>query len=45
MNLIFDVPLPMELRGQEQQIRQFVEDSLNSGDPRAYHVTITFDVI
>ena len=45
MNLIFDVPLPMDLRGQEQQIRRFVEDSLNTGSQQAYHVSITFDVV
>ena len=44
MNLIFDVALPMALRGQEQNIRSFVEDSLNGEGERAYHVTITFDV-
>ena len=43
MNLIFDVALPLDLRGQEEQIRRFVEDSLNSAG-QAYHVTITFDV-
>lgn len=44
MNLIFDVPLPMELRGQEDQICRFIEDSLNSCD-QAYHVSITFDIV
>ena len=44
MNLIFDVSLPMDLRGREQEIRRFVEDSLNSAGQRDYHVTITFDI-
>lgn len=44
MNLIFDVSLPHDLRGQEQDIRSFVEDSLNGEGERAYHVTITFDI-
>ena len=44
MNLIFDVALPLDLREQEQQIRTFVEDSLNQNGSQAYHVTITFDM-
>lgn len=44
MNLIFDVALPQDLQGREGEIQQFVEDSLNGGGHRAYHVTITFDI-
>jgi len=44
MNLIFDVALPMDLRGQEEAIRRFVENSLNKDSGQDYHVTITFDV-
>ena len=44
MNLIFDVALPMELRGREEELRRFVEDSLNTVPGQAYHVTITFDM-
>ena len=44
MNLIFDVALPMDLQGQEEAIRRFVEDALNEDSGQAYHVTITFDV-
>lgn len=43
MNLIFDVPLPMDLRGQERSIRRFVEESLNTGGEKTYHVRITYD--
>ena len=42
MNLVFDVPLPQELRGREESIRQRVEDAMNGG-ARVYHVKITFD--
>ena len=43
MNLLFDVPLPQQLRGQEEAIRQSVEDAMNGG-ARVYHVKITFDM-
>ena len=43
MNLLFDVPLPQTLRGREEEIRRFVEESMN-GSARVYHVKITFDV-
>ena len=45
MNLIFDADLPMDLRGREQQLRSFVEDSLNAPGQQASHVTITFDFV
>lgn len=44
MNLVFDVPLPADLRGKETQIRQNMEEALNKDDPMMYHVKITFDV-
>ena len=44
MNLVFDVPLPGDLRGREERIRRFVEDALNEEDPLTYHVKITFDI-
>lgn len=44
MNLVFDVALPMDLKGQEDAIQQTVEDSLNKDGERVYHVKITFDV-
>ena len=43
MNLVFDVPLPNDLLGQKEAIRQTVEDALNAGSGRIYHVKITFD--
>ena len=43
MNLLFDVPLPQNLRGREEDIRQQVEQAMNGG-ARVYHVHITFDM-
>ena len=43
MNLVFDVALPNDLQKKQQQIRQYVEDSLNEEGPMIYHVIITFD--
>ncbi len=43
MNLLFDVPLPEDLRGKEGRIRQGIEDTLNEEGPLVYHVKITFD--
>ncbi len=45
MNLIFDVSLPMNLRGQEEIIRQEVENALNAQGPQTYHVRTTFDLL
>lgn len=43
MNLVFDVALPADLQGREQQIRQRIENGLNREDTLTYHVKITFD--
>jgi hypothetical protein len=43
MNLIFDVALPADLQGREKEIRQTVEDHLNSQGEATYHAVITFD--
>ena len=43
MNLVFDVVLPWDLRGQEESIRLEIEEFLNRETNRAYHVRITFD--
>lgn len=43
MNLVFDVAIPADLRGQEQAIRQDIEETLNREGPMTYHVKITFD--
>ncbi len=45
MNLLFDVVLPPDLRGQEAQLRQTVEDALNCRGEREYHVIITYDTL
>jgi len=44
MNLVFDVNLPGDLRGRENQIRQGIEQALNEEGPLEYHVKITFDM-
>ena len=44
MNLVFDVALPMDLKGQEDAIQQTLENSLNADGERIYHVKITFDI-
>ena len=44
MNLVFDVNLPGDLRGREQQIRDGIENTLNGEGPMEYHVKITFDM-
>lgn len=43
MNLVFDVELPWNLRGQEECIRLEIEEFLNRETNRAYHIRITFD--
>lgn len=42
-NLIFDVALPQDLRGQEAALRTGLEESLNRGSALTYHTVITFD--
>ena len=42
-NLIFDVALPSDLRGQEKQIQKRIEDTLNSSSNVTYYTVITFD--
>ena len=44
LNLIFDVDLPADLRGQEENIRQDIQMQLNREGPKNYHVKITFDL-
>ena len=45
-NLIFDVTMPQELRGQEEQIRPALEKALNDlGDSTTYFTVITFDLM
>ena len=42
-NLVFDVTLPPDLRGQEKEIRQMVEQQLNENSDIRYFAVITFD--
>ena len=42
-NLIFDVTLPLELRGQEKAIEQELGRTLNAGSAMTYYTVITFD--
>ena len=45
MNLVFDVSLPVNLRGQEERIRREVEEELNREGPVTYHIRITYDLL
>ena len=45
MNLVFDVPLPARLRGKEEELTQYLENSLNMAGEKTYHVKITFDAL
>lgn len=42
-NLIFDVAVPIPLRGQEKQIRKALEEKLNEGSKVKYYLVLTFD--
>jgi cation diffusion facilitator family transporter len=42
-NLVFDVALPPDLRGSEQDIRRQVEEELNAHSRVTYYAVITFD--
>ena len=42
-NLIFDVALPLEFRGQEQEIQRALEAALNDLGQGKYYTVITFD--
>lgn len=44
MNLIFDVGLPADFRGKEEEIRESIEQDLNRKGPERYHVKITYDL-
>ena len=43
VNLIFDVVLPMDLRGREAEITDCLEKALNQGSAVTYYPIITFD--
>lgn len=42
-NLIFDMALPLELSGQEKQIKRQLDTAINLHSPTTYHTVITFD--
>jgi hypothetical protein len=42
-NLIFDVALPPALQGQEETIRNALENALNDLGTGRYHTVITFE--
>lgn len=42
-NLIFDVLLPLDLKGQEKSIQKSIENALNTIEPKTYYTKITFD--
>lgn len=42
-NLIFDVLLPLDLKGQEKNIKNAIETALNNIEPKTYYTKITFD--
>lgn len=44
-NLLFDVALPMELQGEEEVIRNALEEALNELGEKRYHTVITFDAV
>ena len=44
MNLVFDVALPRDLKDKGEELRSWVEDTLNTEGEMVYHVIITFDV-
>ena len=43
MNLVFDVALPRDLKDKGEELRSWVEDTLNAEGGMVYHVIITFD--
>ena len=44
MNLVFAVALPRDLKDRAEELRQWVEDTLNAEGGKIYHVIITFDI-
>ena len=42
-NLIFDVLLPLDLKGQEKSIKKSLDEALNTIEPKTYYTKITFD--
>ena len=44
VNLIFDIVLPPELAGKEEEIQKSLENTLNSIEEKEYYTVITFDI-
>ena len=44
MNLVFDVALPRDMKEKGEELRSWVEDTLNAEGEMIYHVIITFDI-
>ena len=44
MNLVFDVALPRDMKDRGEELRSWVEDTLNAEGEMVYHVIITYDV-
>ncbi len=44
VNLLFDIVLPGDLRGQEKEIQNSLEKALNSIEDKTYFTVITFDI-
>ena len=44
VNLIFDIVLPSELSGQENEIQNSLEKMINSIEEKTYYTVITFDM-
>ena len=42
-NLIFDISLPLDLKGQEKTIQRTLENALNDLGQGTYYTVITFD--
>ena len=42
-NLIFDVLIPLDLKGEEKNIQKSIEHALNTIEPKTYYTKITFD--
>ncbi len=43
INLIFDIALPQQLRGQEKAIKDYMQNALAQKDQSEYHLVVTFD--
>ena len=42
-NLIFDVALPYDMKGQEKQLRRAMENALAELHQGTYYIVVTFD--